>query len=412
MGTISVSKPNTVRQLTEVIEGAVAEEAALSITGTGSKLNLGRPMDVTREIQLTSLAGVGLYEPEELVITVAAGTAVEEIKRVTAEYGQELAFEPPDIGPIIGEESGSGTIGGAIACNLSGPRRIKVGAARDHILGFRSINGLAKTFKSGGRVVKNVTGYDLSKLMAGSWGTLGVMTEITLKVLPIAETVSTIVVYGLDDAAGIGLLTKALQSPNDISGAAHLPTRIASCSGVLSAADSITMLRVEGPDPSVRYRVDKIIRLAEEYCGSHGDQVIKSLDKEISLSLWKEIRDVSYFLGSKNPLWRLSVEPSKGPQIITSIAKVLTNIDYYFDLGGGLVWLSVEPDVDACATAIRSVIEEAGGHGTLYRASKETRGRVPVFHPLNPVLDQLNKRIKVSFDPLGILNPGRMYLGV
>jgi len=407
-----VNRPDTADQLLEEVRYAVAKKIPVSIVGAGSKWNMGRPMETTSVIELSALSGVMLYEPEELVISAAAGTPIAEIEKLVAAHDQQLAFEPPDFGPVFGEKKARGTVGGAIACNLSGPRRIKAGAARDHLLGFHAISGRGEQFKSGGRVVKNVTGYDLSKLISGSWGTIGVMTEITLKVLPVAESTSTFVVVGLDDTAAIKLLTKILQSSNDVSGAVHLPNVVAARSDVFSITESVTAVRVEGPVPSVTYRIADLTRIAEEHCRTAGGQIIEPLDGSASLLFWAEVRDASYFTTSENPLWRLSVPPTVGPQVANSIADALVNIEYFFDWGGGQIWLSVESTPDAGESAVRSVIMKVGGHANLVRASKETRLRVSVFQPLDPVLYQLNRRIKDSFDPLGILNPGRMYEGI
>ena len=412
MSATLVNRPDTADQLLEEVRYAVAKKIPVSIVGAGSKWNMGRPMETISVIELSALSGVMLYEPEELVISAAAGTPIAEIEKLVAAHGQQLAFEPPDFGPVFGEKKARGTVGGAIACNLSGPRRIKAGAARDHLLGFHAISGRGEQFKSGGRVVKNVTGYDLSKLISGSWGTIGVMTEITLKVLPVAASTSTFVVVGLDDTAAIKLLTKILQSSNDVSGAVHLPNVVAARSDVFSITESVTAVRVEGPVPSVTYRIADLTRIAEEHCRTAGGQIIEPLDGSASLLFWAEVRDASYFTTSENPLWRLSVPPTVGPQVANSIADALVNIEYFFDWGGGQIWLSVESTPDAGESAVRSVIMKVGGHANLVRASKETRLRVSVFQPLDPVLYQLNRRIKDSFDPLGVLNPGRMYEGI
>ena len=412
MSAAPVSRPDTANQLLEEVRRAVAAESPLSIAGAGSKRNMGRPMETNSALDLSALTGVMLYEPEELVISAAAGTPVAEIEELVAAHGQQLAFEPPDLGPIVGEKKARGTVGGAIACNLSGPRRIKAGAARDHVLGFHAVSGRGEQFKSGGRVVKNVTGYDLSKLISGSWGTLGAMTEVTLKVLPVAESMSTVAVIGLDDVAAIKFLVSALQSPNEVSGAAHLPGLVATRSSAFSIAESVTAVRIEGPRPSVAHRIVDLTRIAEEHCRSTGGQIIEPLDAGVSLLFWAEVRDVSYFATSEKPLWRLSVPPTAGPQVAGSIANALVNVEHYFDWGGGQIWLSVEATPDAGETAVRSALTEVGGHATLVRAPEKTRLRVPVFQPLDPVLYQLNRRVKDSFDPLGILNPGRMYEGI
>jgi len=234
--------PETEAQLVEAVAGALAQSTPLDLVGAGSKRGFGRPTNAARTVSLRRLAGIRLYEPEELVMSAGAGTPVAEIEATLAANGQMLAFEPPDLGMFYGGAKGAGTIGGAFACNLAGPRRVKAGAARDHILGVRAVSGRGESFKSGGRVVKNVTGYDLGKLLAGSFGTLAAMAEITFKVLPAPEVTRTVVLQGLDDAAAIKAMERALGSPNEVSGAAHVP------------AWRTTLLRLEGIAASVAAR--------------------------------------------------------------------------------------------------------------------------------------------------------------
>ncbi len=224
---LDVIRPETEDEVRDAVAEALASATVLDVAGGATKRALGRAVPRARRLEVAGLAGISLYEPEELVMSAAAGTPLAEIEARLAGEGQELGFEPPDWRALLGAVDRESTIGGTIACNLSGPRRIKAGAARDHVLGVRAVSGRGEVFKSGGRVVKNVTGYDMSKLLAGSYGTLGVMTEITLKVLPAAEKIRTVLVAGLDDAAGIAALTRALHSPNDVSAAAHLPARAA-----------------------------------------------------------------------------------------------------------------------------------------------------------------------------------------
>ena len=412
MVATSVSRPESADQLHELMRQAVADETRLAVVGAGSKRSMGRPIDTQHEIDLSELSGVKLYEPEELVLTAVAGTPLAEIEQITAERDQQLAFEPPDFGPLLGEPPGKGTVAGAIACNLGGPRRIKSGAARDHFLGFQAINGRGEPFKSGGRVVKNVTGYDLPKLLAGSWGTLGVMTEVTLKILPAAEVTATVLVAGLDDATANKLMTSALQSPNDVSGAAHLPAVVSAKSGVLAIEESVTALRIEGPAPSVADRATALASMAGEYCRTDDVQILEPLDPAASLLFWAEVRDARFFVATDDPLWRLSVPPAEGPRIASAIVSALGTAKHYFDWGGGLIWIATQRSPDAGADIVRAALGINGGHATLVRAPQEIRARVSVFQPLEPVLEGLNRQVKASFDPLGILNPGRMYEGL
>src|SRR5436305_257014 len=244
-------KPRDVKDVEDVVRWALAEGKALEIVGRGSKRALGRPSQTDLTLDLSGLSGVTLYEPEELVLSARAGTPIAEVEALVASKDQQLAFEPMHCASIFGATDSEATIGGALASNLSGPRRIKAGAARDHFLGFSAISGRGETFKSGGRVVKNVTGYDLCKLMAGSWGTLAALTDVTVKVLPRAETEETLLVLGLDDAAGVRAMSAAMGSSNDVSGAAHFPAPIAA-SIQAEAGTALTALRLEGVAPSVK----------------------------------------------------------------------------------------------------------------------------------------------------------------
>src|ERR1700704_2023119 len=248
-------KPRDAKDVEAAVQWALAEGKALELVGHGSKRAIGRPAQTDLTLDLSALAGVTLYEPEELVLSAKAGTPMAEIEALVAAKGQQLAFEPMDYGPILGGVANRGTIGGALAANLSGPRRIKAGAARDHFLGVCAVSGRGETFKSGGRVVKNVTGYDLCKLLAGSWGTLAAMTEVTIKVLPVAETEETLLIRGLEPAQAVEAMTSAMGSACDVSGAAHLPPEVAtSIPAVAGAGGGITALRLEGFSPSVVHR--------------------------------------------------------------------------------------------------------------------------------------------------------------
>ncbi|MFD1378181.1 FAD-binding protein [Fodinicurvata halophila] len=251
-----ILRPDSPDQLFELVNWAVAEKQPLKITGSNSKDGLGRPVQARQTVSLSAFSGIRLYEPEELVLSAGAGTPVSEIRAALLAKGQDMAFEPPDLSAFYGHGDGEGTLGGLLACNLSGPRRIKSGAARDHFLGFTAVTGRGEAVKSGGRVVKNVTGYDLSKLLAGSHGTLGMMTEVTLKVLPVSEKLRTVLVYGLDDRQAVSALSQALGTPHEVSAAAHLPAATAArmeLSRVSDAGRAVTAVRVEGPEPSALF---------------------------------------------------------------------------------------------------------------------------------------------------------------
>ncbi|WP_395682690.1 glycolate oxidase subunit GlcE [Inquilinus sp.] len=384
-------KPASEDQVLDAIRWAVAEERPLELVGRGSKRGFGRPVQAAHALDLSGLAGIEVYEPEELVLTARAGTKMAEIEAALAERGQALAFEPADLGPLYGGLAGAGTLGGVVGCNLSGPRRIKAGAARDHVLGIEAVSGRGQAFKSGGRVVKNVTGYDLPKLLTGAFGTLAAMTRITVKVLPAPETVRTLAVAGLDDRAGIAVLTRALTSPYEVSGAAHLPA------GMLGES-ARSLIRIEGFGPSVDSRVVAL----SDLLGDAGPLAV--LDPAESVDLWRGIRDAEPFISDDRAVWRVSVAPNAGPQVAAAAGGA-----HYFDWGGGLVWIATAPAGDAGAAAIRAAVAAAGGgHATLVRAPAGLRAAVPVFEPQPAALEALNRRVRDAFDPRGILSPGRM----
>ena len=385
---------------------ALADGKTLEIAGQGSKRGIGRPNQSDITLDLSSLSGVTLYEPEELVLSARAGTPIAEIEQLVAEAGQELAFEPMDFGPLFGVPLGAGTIGGVIASNLSGPRRIRAGAARDHFLGVTAVSGRGETFKSGGRVVKNVTGYDLCKLMAGSYGTLGVMTDVTIKTLPRAETEATVMVLGLDDAKAVAAMAEAMGSSCDVSGAAHLPLETMGDLKGLLGEQSVTLLRLEGVPPSVSHRVSVLVALLKPF------GPVETLAEDSSRSMWRTIRDVRPLAErSYQPVWRISTAPTRGAALAQTIVAA-TGGTYFFDWAGGLIWIAIPGSRDAGAAVVRRSVAEAGGHATLIRAPAAIRAAVNVFEPQDAGVAALTKRVKDSFDPKGILNPGRMWAGV
>ena len=399
-------RPTTEDEVIEAVGWACEGERALEIVSGGTKRGLGRPAEAQAALDLSALAGITLYEPEELVLAARPGTALADIGARLAQHGQALAFEPPDLGPLLGTEPDLGTLGGCMAANLSGPRRFKAGAARDHFLGVRAVSGRGEVFKSGGRVVKNVTGYDLCKLLAGSWGTLATMTEITVKVLPAAEKLRTVLVYGLDDEAAIAAMTRALGGAFEVSGAAHLPAAIAALSDVgrvREPGSPVTALRVEGPEPSVLARTGSLRALFE------GEGGIDELHGHNSSAFWREIGNARFHAASREEIvWRLSVPPAEGAAVAGRIAGELDTRAFY-DWGGGLIWLALPPGAeDAGAEPVRRAVAPTGGHATLVRAPDEVRRRIPVFQPQPAGLAALSERVKQAFDPLGILNPGRM----
>jgi glycolate oxidase FAD binding subunit len=400
-------RPSSANELKEIVAGALADETRLRVLGAGSKESFGRPLDLPC-LRVDGLSGISSYEPEELVMTAAAGTPMAEIEARLADNRQQLAFEPADYGALLGGEPGLGTIGGVLACNLSGPRRIKAGAARDHFLGVQAVTGRGELIKAGGRVVKNVTGYDLCKLVAGSFGTLAVMTEVSVKVLPAAEETVTLLLAGLGPADGLGALRAAMASPYEVSGAAYLPPAAAARSAVVSAAGAaVAAVRLEGPGPSLRHRADALKDLLNLPAAEIGE-----IDTPRSTMLWREVRDGA-LLPQASMLWRISAPPGAGAELLHALAPL--HARWLADWAGGLLWLALEDAADlpdGGAVTIRTVLAAHGGHATLIRADAGLRARVDVFQPQVGPLARLSARVKESFDPKHILNPGRMYRDV
>jgi glycolate oxidase FAD binding subunit len=398
-------KPRDAKDVESAVQWALAEGKTLEVIGQGTKRGIGRAAQWDLSLDLSDLSGVTLYEPEELILSAKAGTPLAEIEKLLAANNQELAFEPIDYGPVFGaapnlDGTSRGTIGGVVACNLAGPRRIKAGAARDHFLGVTAVSGRGETFKSGGRVVKNVTGYDLCKLFAGSYGTLAVMTDVTVKVLPRAETEQTVLVLGLDNAAAIRAMSAAMNSSNDVSGAAHFPAPVAA-SIQAESGRPLTALRLEGVAPSVAHRR----RALEALLKPVGE--IAVLEETASRDAWRVIRNVAPFTGGARALWRISVAPSRGHEVAAAIGE---GAEYFYDWAGGLIWAALPAEGDGGAARVRGALD--GGHATLVRAPAAIRAAVPVFEPQEPGLAALTRRVKESFDPKGVLGPGRMYAGV
>ncbi len=403
-------KPRDGAEVEQAIQWAVAGGKALELVGHGSKRAIGRAAQWDVTLDLSGFSGVTLYEPEELVLSAKAGTPLAEIEALAAASGQELAFEPMDYGPLLGIAAGAGTIGGVLAANLSGPRRIKAGAARDHFLGVGAVSGRGETFKAGGRVVKNVTGYDLCKLLAGSWGTLAAMTEVTVKTLPRAETEETLLVLNLDDATAGKVMAATMGSFADVSAAAHLPAPVATRVAEITAAPgAVTAFRLEGVAPSIAHRKSVLEKLAAPF-GTLG-----TLGEAPSRALWRAIRDVAPFAADgpagERYLWRISTAPSRGAEVGRRLVE-RAQAEIMYDWAGGLIWAALPTSDDAGAPLVRSTVAIVGGHATLIRAPAAVRATVAVFEPEPAALAALTKRVRQGFDPQGVLNPGRMWAGV
>jgi glycolate oxidase FAD binding subunit len=398
-------KPRDENEVVEAVAWAVSGGKKLELVGRGSKRTIGRAAQYDSTLDISDISGIVLYEPEELVLSAKAATKLAEIEKLLAANRQEFAFEPMDVGPILGGKAGEGTLGGMLAVNFSGPRRIKAGASRDHALGVKAVSGRAEIFKAGGRVVKNVTGYDLPKLMAGSYGTLAVMTELAFKVLPVAEDVETVLAFGLSDTRAVEAMCAAMGSACDVSGAAHFPQKVAANLPLKSAANaSVTALRLEGIAPSIAYRREKLQAMLKSF-GS-----LAVLNADDSRAFWREVRDAVPFSGNtSNALWRLSVTPSAGAKIGGAIAAA-TGAAMFYDWAGGLIWVEM-PDENPHEQAVRGAIN-GEGHALLVRAAPAVRASANVFGPLSPGIEKVTKRLKEGFDPNGVLNPGRMYAGI
>ncbi len=390
-------RPETEDALAEIVGDAAAARRPLLIEGGGSRQALGRPVQAAETVSTTGLKGVSLYEPGALTLVVRAGEPLASVESLLAKEGQRLAFEPMDSRRLLKKVKSKPTIGGVVATAASGPRRVQVGGCRDTLIGARFVNGKGEVVKAGGRVMKNVTGYDLARLMAGAYGTLGVLTEIAFKVLPAPERAASILLHGLSDADAVRALGSALGSPFDVSGAAHLPP-----AQTVDDDRSVTMIRVEGFADSVAYRAERLRALLKDFGAA---DIVE--DQERVAAGWAYIRDCLPFAGRDGAVWRISVKPSEGPSLAEAIA-ARRDADWWFDLGGGLIWLLTPEDDDAGAAAIRDESAKLGARATLFRASAAIRSAVPPFPPEPATTARLAAGLKAAFDPQGVLNPGRL----
>lgn len=369
---------DTEEALAETVKVA---KGPLAIKGGGT-----RGIPITGEVlSVGGLSGITLYEPGALTIVAQAGTPLSEINAALAGENQRLAFEPMDHRILMGTQ-GEPTIGGVIAANISGPRRIQGGAARDYALGVRYVDGAGAIVKNGGRVMKNVTGYDLVKLMSGAFGTLGVLTEVSLKVLPKPETQGTLLLRGLDDVQAVRAMSAAMGSPYEVSGAAH--------SAEIMQDGPVTALRVEGFENSVSYRLDRLKELLAPICNE-----VSLGDAAMTEQLWRDIRDVSPWQGAAEDIWRVSCKPSDAPALMARAGAV----GWIFDWAGGLIWVRMSVGSD-----LRDRFGAFDGHATLVRSAPETRATIPVFHPETPGVAKITAGLRARFDPRGILNAGLM----
>ena len=378
-------KPATIDELVELIGAASADRRKLELRGGGSKAAMGGDRDADI-VDMRGFAGVVDYDPPELVLTVGAGTPLAEVQALVAGKGQMLAFEPFDHGPLFGKSAGAATIGGVVAAGVAGSGRLTAGSARDHLLGFTAVSGRGERFVGGGRVVKNVTGYDLPKLVAASWGRLVAVTELTLKVLPRPRVVTTMAIEGLDHHAAQAAMACAMGSPAEIGAAAHLPAS--------TDRPAVTLFRVQGFAPSVAARCAALPGIVGDHGGAH------ILPEEEATALWTSIRDASP-LADAPTLWRVNLPPSGGPLLVDRLAP--HGARWLFDWAGGLVWLAFDGD----PALVRHAAEAADGHAMLIRAPDAVRNAVPMQHPRSAGVTALEARVRRAFDPAGVFETGR-----
>jgi len=387
-----------------IVEAVLAARAAnepLLIQGRGTKAGMLRPVQAARGLSTRNLTAVSLYAPQELIISAGAGITIPDLEAKLAEGGQSLIAEPPDLSALLGTD-GLQTLGGVVATNLSGPRRVAWGAMRDHVMGVRAVNGAGEVIRSGGRVLKNVTGLDLCKLLTGSYGTLAVITEVTLKVLPRAELTGSLLLPGLDAVRGVAALSAALGSPYGVSGAAWLPADAAERVPELAGRGAVALVRIEDFARSVEYRLGRLTADLAPF----GAAVL--LDDGVSRAAWRAVRDaVPLRAEPGDAIWRVSVRPSNGPAALAALEAAGARC--FLDWGGGLVWVAglagLHDQVAAAALAGR-------GTWTVLRAPEPMRAAVDVVPPEAPALARITRRVKSAMDPAGILNPGRLYAGV
>jgi glycolate oxidase FAD binding subunit len=404
-----IHMPSDEAELAGFVKNAAASEQALEVCGFRSKREAGRPVKVPAVVSAAKLSGITLYEPKELFISAKAGTPLHEVEAALARHGQELAFEPADFGRIYGTETMAATVGSIAAMNISGPRRILRGAARDHLLGVRGVNGEGAAIKSGGHVKKNVTGVDLVRGLSGSWGTLAVFTEVTFKVLPKAPESRTILFFGLADEAATGVMSAAMGTPYEVSGTVHLHAALA---GRLTSQDiapektAVTALRLEGGERSLAYRAGKLRRELAPFGETY------ELGHQRSQGFWADIRALAFLSAEfERPLWRITTAPSKAALIVRALSAFF-EVNAAYEWSGGLLWLELPPSADASVTEVRRVLAEFEADAMLMRAPRQVRESIEVFHPLPFTKMKIVQALKNAFDPAGVLNPGRMYAGV
>ena len=396
------------RDLKEIILDANDKGKKLEILGHGSKRDIGTIEDDAVPVTMRRFTEITLYEPSELVLSARAGTPLAEIERTIRGHNQQLAFEYLDFSHLFGTDPKLGTIASLFATNFSGSRRLVAGSARDHLLGVKAINGRGETFSSGGRVMKNVAGYDLTKFMANSWGTLAVMTDVTLKLQPKPPSECTLFIYGLGGDIALEALRAAVGTPYEICGAVHLTQAHAPhcLEGVSYVRDkSVTALRLENTPKSLTYRSEKI----KDLLSAFGD--IYFVEEPESHQFWQNMRRLLFLSHNDDAIWRVSISPSEAFQAAQKITKLI-DADVSYDWAGGLMWVTARGVADMGSSDIRRIVALAGGHATLIRPSATAATFVSPFHQLDPACMKLCDKLKLQFDPNRVLNPNRMYHGI
>jgi glycolate oxidase FAD binding subunit len=384
----------------DAVAAARAGGSTLEIIGAGTKRVFGRPIETSDLLDVRVLSGIVSYEPEELVMSVKAGTPIAEIESAARAKGQRLGFNPADWGPLLGAEGEAATIGGVLSANACGSARIRFGAARDHLLGYRAVNGLGESYKAGGRVVKNVTGFDLPKLMCGAMGTLGVLTEVTLRLVPLAPLSATLIMRKLSAEAGLDMLRRAWTSAFDPTGLAYIPSGArAAFPQIGNVGEGAALVRVEGARVPLDEKLSGIRALASD---KHFDLIEDGED------IFCTIGDGAAFIGSEDDVWRVAVPPGSAAQCIAEIGAE----HWLGDWAGGMLWIAAPCGDETVALNIRATAASLAGHATLLKAAAERRRDIGAFQPEPATLAALTRSVKAAFDPLGIFNPGRMVEGL
>ena len=402
----SVLKPNSEETIADIVKYCYKKNIPLEICSLGSKKNIGRNFQSQKTLDLSNYSGIIKYEPEELYIKVKSGTSIKEIKEVLEKKNQQLAFEPTDFGPLFDGKNNEGTIGGVLSCNFAGPRRFKVGSARDHILGFQGVNGKGEIIKSGGTVVKNVTGYDLCKVITGSFGTLSVFTEISIKVLPKPDLTKTLVIENQHLKKGLEYLTTSLASSSDPSGAVFYPEYFRSQFTLndLTTEGPITAIRIEGSKLSIDERIKQLLNELVI-----NKKEVSILDSEQSNIFWEDTRCLKVFTNLKNNLLRIIVPASETFDLINKLKPY--NIKYFIDWGGNLVWVQLGELNLNILKEIKFIVKTLGGYLTVIKVEESLKALIDIF-TIDDVKYKIYEKIKKSFDPKRILNPGKMYTGI